>query len=122
MDVSSQALEQQLHNLKKQQIEAENTLEKLKRDQNDQAWLEEDFARVCHEERESIEFLREVWQSPNATSFGYCLEDLHEQEKNSWRKNFQAKNERLQTQTNRCQNTIYQLEDEQQSIQKELVR
>ncbi|KKD47046.1 DNA double-strand break repair Rad50 ATPase [Listeria seeligeri] len=122
MDVSSQALEQQLHNLKKQQIEAENTLEKLKRDQNDQAWLEEDFARVCHEERESIEFLREVWQSPNATSFGYYLEDLHEQEKTSWRKNFQAKNERLQTQTNRCQNTIYQLEDKQQSIQKELVR
>ncbi|MBT0175091.1 hypothetical protein [Listeria seeligeri] len=44
MDENSYQLEQQLQTLQKQQREAETTLEALKREQNDQAWLEEDFS------------------------------------------------------------------------------
>lgn len=45
MDANSYELEQQLHTLKKQQSETEDMLLMLKREQNEQEWLEEDFAR-----------------------------------------------------------------------------
>ncbi|MBC1723785.1 DNA double-strand break repair Rad50 ATPase [Listeria seeligeri] len=122
MDANSYELEQQLQALQKQQREAENTLEALKREQNDQAWLEEDFARICHEEQEAMAYLREVWQSSKATNFGHYLEDVHEQEKASWRKQFQTKEEAIQTKIATCQKTMHQLDNQQRSIQQELIQ
>ncbi|MBC1732684.1 DNA double-strand break repair Rad50 ATPase [Listeria seeligeri] len=122
MDENSYQLEQQLQTLQKQQREAETTLEALKREQNDQAWLEEDFSRICHEEQEAMAYLRDVWQSAKATSFGHYLEDVHEQEKTSWRKQFQAKEAEMQTKLASCQKTMHQLENQQRSIRKELIQ
>ncbi|WP_271001599.1 DNA double-strand break repair Rad50 ATPase [Listeria seeligeri] len=122
MDENSYQLEQQLQTLQKQQREAETTLEALKREQNDQAWLEEDFSRICHEEQEAMAYLRDVWQSAKATSFGHYLEDVHEQEKASWRKQFQAKEAEIQTKLASCQKTMHQLENQQRSIRKELIQ
>ncbi|HBJ8757531.1 TPA: DNA double-strand break repair Rad50 ATPase [Listeria monocytogenes] len=122
MDENSYNLELQLQALQKQQREAETTLEALKREQNDQAWLEEDFARICHEEQEAMAYLREVWQSAKATNFGHYLEDVHEQEKASWRKQFQAKEEAIQTKIATCQKTMHQLDNQQRSIQQELIQ
>lgn len=65
MDANSQNIEQKLHLLKQQQIEIEDNLQRLRREQNEQAWIAEDFARVHLAEQESLHFLREVWQGQN---------------------------------------------------------
>lgn len=65
MDAKSQQMETQLQLLKKEQSAAEDFLQDLQRQQNEQEWLAEDFARVHQEERESLELLREVWQGAN---------------------------------------------------------
>ncbi|WP_270996542.1 DNA double-strand break repair Rad50 ATPase, partial [Listeria seeligeri] len=83
---------------------------------------EEDFSRICHEEQEAMAYLRDVWQSAKATSFGHYLEDVHEQEKTSWRKQFQAKEAEMQTKLASCQKTMHQLENQQRSIRKELIQ
>lgn len=61
-------------------------MQDLQRQQNEQEWLAEDFARVHQEERESLELLREVWQGAESRSFGYYLADLQEEEKQKWHK------------------------------------
>lgn len=58
-------------------------MQDLQRQQNEQEWLAEDFARVHQEERESLELLREVWQGAESRSFGYYLADLQEEENRS---------------------------------------
>ncbi|MBC1742656.1 DNA double-strand break repair Rad50 ATPase [Listeria welshimeri] len=122
MDENSQNLEQQLHTLKKQQKDIEESLQKLKREQNEQAWLAEDFARVCLEQRESLGFLREVWQGDESRSFSNHLEDLHEEEKRKWHKKIQENQEKCQQKINTYQKSIYQLETKQQDLQKELLQ
>ncbi|MBM5606217.1 DNA double-strand break repair Rad50 ATPase [Listeria seeligeri] len=122
MDENSYKLEQQLQALQKQQRETEDKLLMLKREQNEQEWLEEDFARHCQLEMETMASLRELWQGDEARNFAYYLEDIHEEEKKSWRKNILSKREKQQEKINNCQKTLYQIEREQQSIQKELTR
>ncbi|MBF2664793.1 DNA double-strand break repair Rad50 ATPase [Listeria seeligeri] len=122
MDENSYELEQQLHTLQKQQRETEDKLLMLKREQNEQEWLEEDFARHCQLEMETMASLRELWQGDEARNFAYYLEDIHEEEKKSWRKNILSKREKQQEKINSCQKNLYQIEREQQSIQKELTR
>lgn len=92
----------------------------LKHEQNEWIWLEEDFERICYEERESLELMREVWQGDQARNFGYYLEDLQADEKNKWCQTFQAEEEKRQEKINTYQKNIYQLESKQQDIQKEL--
>lgn len=92
----------------------------LKHEQNERIWLEEDFERICYEERESLELMREVWQGDQARNFGYYLEDLQADEKNKWCQTFQAEEEKRQEKINTFQKNIYQLESKQQDIQKEL--
>lgn len=87
MDAKSQQMETQLQLLKKEQSAAEDFLQDLQRQQNEQEWLAEDFARVHQEERESLELLREVWQGAESRSFGYYLADLQEEENRSGIKN-----------------------------------
>ncbi len=65
-------------------------MQDLQRQQNEQEWLAEDVARVNQEERESLEFLREVWQGAESRSFGYYLADLQEEEKQVWHKKIQS--------------------------------
>lgn len=120
MDSSDEKLKQQLQTLQKQQTDAELSLDMLKREQNERIWLEEDFERICYEERESLELMREVWQGDQARNFGYYLEDLQADEKNKWRQTFQAEEEKRQEKINTYQKNIYQLESKQQDIQKEL--
>ncbi|MBC1588949.1 DNA double-strand break repair Rad50 ATPase [Listeria welshimeri] len=120
MDSSNEKLKQQLQTLQKQQTDAELSLNMLKREQNQRIWLEEDFERICYEERESLELMREVWQGDQARNFGYYLEDLQADEKNKWRQTFQAEEEKRQEKINTYQKNIYQLESKQQDIQKEL--
>ncbi|MBC1677231.1 DNA double-strand break repair Rad50 ATPase [Listeria welshimeri] len=120
MDSSNEKLKQQLQTLQKQQTDAELSLDMLKREQNERIWLEEDFERICYEERESLELMREVWQGDQARNFGYYLEDLQADEKNKWRQTFQAEEEKRQEKINTYQKNIYQLESKQQDIQKEL--
>ncbi|MBC1964941.1 DNA double-strand break repair Rad50 ATPase [Listeria welshimeri] len=120
MDSSNEKLKQQLQTLQKQQTDAELSLDMLKREQNERIWLEEDFERICYEERESLELIREVWQGDQARNFGYYLEDLQADEKNKWRQTFQAEEEKRQEKINTYQKNIYQLESKQQDIQKEL--
>ncbi|EAF5052075.1 DNA double-strand break repair Rad50 ATPase [Listeria monocytogenes] len=120
MDSSNEKLKQQLQTLQKQQTDAELSLDMLKHEQNKRTWLEEDFERICHEERESFELMREVWQGDQARNFGYFLEDLQADEKNKWRQTFQAEEEKRQEKINTYQKNIYQLESKQQDIQKEL--
>ncbi|MBC1361245.1 DNA double-strand break repair Rad50 ATPase [Listeria welshimeri] len=120
MDSSNEKLKQQLQTLQKQQTDAELSLDMLKREQNERIWLEEDFERICYEERESLELMREVWQGVQARNFGYYLEDLQADEKNKWRQTFQAEEEKRQEKINTYQKNIYQLESKQQDIQKEL--
>lgn len=92
----------------------------LKHEQNERIWLEEDFERICYEECESLELMREVWQGDQARNFGYYLEDLQADEKNKWCQTFQAEEEKRQEKINTYQKNIYQLESKQQDIQKEL--
>ncbi|MBC1368311.1 DNA double-strand break repair Rad50 ATPase [Listeria welshimeri] len=120
MDSSNEKLKQQLQTLQKQQTDAELSLDMLKREQNERIWLEEDFERICYEERESLELMREVWQGDQARNFGYYLEDHQADEKNKWRQTFQAEEEKRQEKINTYQKNIYQLESKQQDIQKEL--
>ncbi|MBC2251442.1 DNA double-strand break repair Rad50 ATPase [Listeria welshimeri] len=120
MDSSNEKLKQQLQTLQKQQTDAELSLDMLKHEQNERIWLEEDFERICYEERESLELMREVWQGDQARNFGYYLEDLQADEKNKWRQTFQAEEEKRQEKINTYQKNIYQLESKQQDIQKEL--
>ncbi|HAK0909807.1 TPA: DNA double-strand break repair Rad50 ATPase [Listeria monocytogenes] len=120
MDSNNKKLKQQLQTLQKQQKDAELSLDMLKHEQNERNWLEEDFERICYEERESLELMREVWQGDQARNFGYYLEDLQADEKNKWRQTFQAEEEKRQEKINTYQKNIYQLESKQQDIQKEL--
>ncbi|MBC2237120.1 DNA double-strand break repair Rad50 ATPase [Listeria innocua] len=120
MDSSNEKLKQQLQTLQKQQKDAELSLDMLKHEQNERIWLEEDFERICYEERETLELMREVWQGDQARNFGYYLEDLQADEKNKWRQTFQAEEEKRQEKINTYQKNIYQLESKQQDIQKEL--
>ncbi|EHW9790958.1 DNA double-strand break repair Rad50 ATPase [Listeria innocua] len=120
MDSNNEKLKQQLQTLQKQQKDAELSLDMLKHEQNERIWLEEDFERICYEERESLELMREVWQGDQARNFGYYLEDLQADEKNKWRQTFQAEEEKRQEKINTYQKNIYQLESKQQDIQKEL--
>ncbi|EAD8642354.1 DNA double-strand break repair Rad50 ATPase [Listeria monocytogenes] len=120
MDSNNEKLKQQLQTLQKQQKDAELSLDMLKHEQNERIWLEEDFERICHEERESLKLMREVWQSDQARDFGYYLEDLQADEKNKWRQTFQAEEEKRQEKINTYQKNIYQLESKQHDIQKEL--
>ncbi|UHP10623.1 DNA double-strand break repair Rad50 ATPase [Listeria marthii] len=120
MDSNNEKLKQQLRTLQKQQADAELSLDMLKREQNERIWLEEDFERICYEERESLELMREVWQGDQARNFGYYLEDLQAEEKNKWRQTIQAEEEKRQEKINTYQKNIYQLESKQQDIQKEL--
>ncbi|EHR7111944.1 DNA double-strand break repair Rad50 ATPase [Listeria monocytogenes] len=120
MDSNNEKLKQQLQTLQKQQKDAELSLDMLKHEQNERIWLEEDFERICREERESLELMREVWQGDQARNFGYYLEDLQVDEKNKWRQTFQAEEEKRQEKINTYQKNIYQLESKQQDIQKEL--
>ncbi|EAD5703607.1 DNA double-strand break repair Rad50 ATPase [Listeria innocua] len=122
MDSSNEKLKQQLQTLQKQQTDAELSLDMLKHEQNEQIWLEEDFERICYEERESLELMREVWQGDQARNFGYYLEDLQADEKNKWRQTFQAEEEKRQEKINTYQKNIYQLESKQRDIQKELFK
>ncbi|MBF2477708.1 DNA double-strand break repair Rad50 ATPase [Listeria marthii] len=120
MDSNNEKLKQQLRTLQKQQADAELSLDMLKREQNERIWLEEDFERICYEERESLELMREVWQGDQARNFGYYLEDLQAEEKNKWRQTFQVEEEKRQGKINTYQKNIYQLESKQQDIQREL--
>ncbi|EAF3529142.1 DNA double-strand break repair Rad50 ATPase [Listeria monocytogenes] len=120
MDSNNEKLKQQLQTLQKQQKDAELSLHMLKHEQNERIWLEEDFERICYEERESLELMREVWQGDQARNFGYYLEDLQADEKNKWCQTFQAEEEKRQEKINTYQKNIYQLESKQQDIQKEL--
>ncbi|TYU39517.1 DNA double-strand break repair Rad50 ATPase [Listeria monocytogenes] len=120
MDSNNEKLKQQLQNLQKQQKDAELSLDMLKHEQNERICLEEDFERICYEERESLELMREVWQGDQARNFGYYLEDLQADEKNKWRQTFQAEEEKRQEKINTYQKNIYQLESKQQDVQKEL--
>ncbi|EAC2634902.1 DNA double-strand break repair Rad50 ATPase [Listeria monocytogenes] len=120
MDSNNEKLKQQLQTLQKQQKDAELSLDMLKHEQNERIWLEEDFERICHEERESLKLMREVWQGDQARDFGYYLEDLQADEKNKWRQTFQAEEEKRQEKINTYQKNIYQLESKQHDIQKEL--
>ncbi|MBC1923439.1 DNA double-strand break repair Rad50 ATPase [Listeria innocua] len=120
MDSNNEKLKQQLQTLQKQQTDAELSLDMLRHEQNEQIWLEEDFERICYEERESLELMREVWQGNQARNFGYYLEDLQADEKNKWRQTFQAEEEKRQEKINTYQKNIYQLESKQRDIQKEL--
>ncbi|EAD5681084.1 DNA double-strand break repair Rad50 ATPase [Listeria innocua] len=122
MDSNNEKLKQQLQTLQKQQTDAELSLDMLKHEQNEQIWLEEDFERICYEERESLELMREVWQGDQARNFGYYLEDLQADEKNKWRQTFQAEEEKRQEKINTYQKNIYQLESKQRDIQKELFK
>lgn len=122
MDSSNEKIKQQLQTLQKQQTDAELSLDMLKHEQNEQIWLEEDFERICYEERESLELMREVWQGDQARNFGYYLEDLQADEKNKWRQTFQAEEEKRQEKINTYQKNIYQLESKQRDIQKELFK
>ncbi|TYV60187.1 DNA double-strand break repair Rad50 ATPase [Listeria monocytogenes] len=120
MDAKSQQAEAQLQLLKKEQSAAEDFLQDLQRQQNEQEWLAEDVARVNQEERESLEFLREVWQGAESRSFGYYLADLQEEEKQVWHKKIQANQEECQQKITDCRKSIYQLENQQQGLRKEL--
>ncbi|AVV05535.1 DNA double-strand break repair Rad50 ATPase [Listeria monocytogenes] len=120
MDAKSQQAEAQLQLLKKEQSAAEDFLQDLQRQQNEQEWLAEDVARVNQEERESLEFLREVWQGAESRSFGYYLADLQEEEKQKWHKKIQANEEECQQKITACRKSIYQLENQQQGLRKEL--
>ncbi|EHC5237538.1 DNA double-strand break repair Rad50 ATPase [Listeria monocytogenes serotype 1/2a] len=120
MDSNNEKLKQQLQTLQKQQKDAELSLDMLKHEQNERIWLEEDFERICHEERESLKLMREVWQGDQARDFGYYLEDLQADEKNKWRQTFQAEEEKRQEKINTYQKNIYQFESKQHDIQKEL--
>lgn len=120
MDSNNEKLKQQLQTLQKQQKDAELSLYMLKHEQNERIWLEEDFERICYEERESLELMREVWQGDQARNFGYYLEDHQADEKNKWCQTFQAEEEKRQEKINTYQKNIYQLESKQQDIQKEL--
>ncbi|MBC2131264.1 DNA double-strand break repair Rad50 ATPase [Listeria innocua] len=120
MDSNNEKLKQQLQTLQKQQKDAELSLDMLKHEQNERIWLEEDFERICYEERESLELMREVWQGDQAHNFGYYLEDLQVDEQNKWRQTFQAEEEKRQEKINTYQKNIYQLESKQRDIQKEL--
>lgn len=120
MDSNNEKLKQQLQTLQKQQKDAELSLYMLKHEQNERIWLEEDFERICYEERESLELMREVWQGDQARNFGYYLEDLQADEKNKWCQTFQAEEEKRQEKISTYQKNIYQLESKQQDIQKEL--
>ncbi|EAG0756214.1 DNA double-strand break repair Rad50 ATPase [Listeria monocytogenes] len=122
MDSNNEKLKQQLQTLQKQQKDAELSLYMLKHEQNERIWLEEDFERICREERESLELMRVVWQGDQARNFGYYLEDLQADEKNKWRQTFQAEEEKRQEKINTYQKNIYQLESKQQDIQKELFK
>ncbi|HBM4073731.1 TPA: DNA double-strand break repair Rad50 ATPase [Listeria innocua] len=122
MDSNNEKLKQQLQTLQKQQTDAELSLDMLKHEQNQWIWLEEDFERICYEERESLELMREVWQGDQARNFGYYLEDLQADEKNKWRQTFQAEEEKRQEKINTYQKNIYQLESKQRDIQKELFK
>ncbi|MBC1345213.1 DNA double-strand break repair Rad50 ATPase [Listeria welshimeri] len=119
MDTNSQLIEQQLHTLKKQQKELEEALLQLKREQDEQAWLAEDFARVCLEEQESLALLRTVWQGEAARSFSYYLEALHEEEKQRWRKKIQENQAACEQKRQTYQQSIYQLETKQRALHKE---
>ncbi|EMD5274344.1 DNA double-strand break repair Rad50 ATPase [Listeria monocytogenes] len=120
MDAKSQQVEAQLQLLKKEQAAAEDFLQDLQRQQNEQEWLAEDVARVNQEERESLEFLREVWQGAESRSFGYYLADLQGEEKQKWHKKIQANEEECQQKITACRKSIYQLENQQQGLRKEL--
>ncbi|EAC4706088.1 DNA double-strand break repair Rad50 ATPase [Listeria monocytogenes] len=120
MDAKSQQAEAQLQLLKKEQSAAEDFLQDLQRQQNEEEWLAEDVARVHQEERESLELLREVWQGAESRSFGYYLADLQEEEKQKWRKKIQANEEECQQKITACRKSIYQLENQQQGLRKEL--
>ncbi|EAD8202848.1 DNA double-strand break repair Rad50 ATPase [Listeria monocytogenes] len=120
MDSNNEKLKQQLETLQKQQADAELSLDMLKCEQNERIWLEEDFERICYEERESLELMREVWQGDQARNFGYYLEELQADEKNKWRQTIQVEEEKRQGKINTYQKNIYQLESKQQDIQKEL--
>ncbi|MBC2061887.1 DNA double-strand break repair Rad50 ATPase [Listeria marthii] len=120
MDAKSQQAEAQLQLLKKEQSAAEDFLQDLQRQQNEQEWLAEDVARVNQEERESLELLREVWQGAESRSFGYYLADLQEEEKQMWHKKIQANEEECQQKITACRKSIYQLENQQQGLRKEL--
>ncbi|MPR49190.1 DNA double-strand break repair Rad50 ATPase, partial [Listeria monocytogenes] len=113
MDSSNEKLKQQLQTLQKQKTDAELSLDMLKHEQNERIWLEEDFERICYEERESLELMREVWQGDQARNFGYYLEDLQVDEQNKWRQTFQAEEGKRQEKINTYQKNIYQLESKQ---------
>lgn len=120
MDAKSQQAEAQLQLLKKEQSAPEDFLQDLQRQQNEEEWLAEDVARVHQEERESLELLREVWQGAESRSFGYYLADLQEEEKQKWHKKIQANEEECQQKITACRKSIYQLENQQQGLRKEL--
>lgn len=120
MDAKSQQAEAQLQLLKKEQSHDRRFLQDLQRQQNEEEWLAEDVARVHQEERESLELLREVWQGAESRSFGYYLADLQEEEKQKWHKKIQANEEECQQKITACRKSIYQLENQQQGLRKEL--
>ncbi|MBC1978042.1 DNA double-strand break repair Rad50 ATPase [Listeria marthii] len=122
MDANSQNIEQKIHLLKQQQKEIEDNLQRLRREQNEQVWLVEDVARVHVEERESLHFLQEVWQGAESRSFGYFLEDVQDKEQQIWHKKIQANQEECQQKITASQKSIYQLETQQQDLQKELLQ
>ncbi|EAC6173230.1 DNA double-strand break repair Rad50 ATPase [Listeria monocytogenes] len=122
MDANSKKIEQKLHIVKKQQEEIEDSLQRLRREQNEQAWLAEDVAHVHQEERESLALLREVWQGAESRSFGYYLEDIQEKEQQMWHKKIQANQEECQQKITTSQKSMYQLETQQQDLQKELLQ
>ncbi|EIL7051843.1 TPA: DNA double-strand break repair Rad50 ATPase [Listeria monocytogenes] len=122
MDTNSQNIEQEIHLLKQQRKELEDNLQRLRQGQNEQAWLAEDFACVHLEEQESLHFLREVWQGAESRSFGYYLEDIQEKEQQKWHKKIQANQEEYLQKITACRKNIYQLENQQQDLQKELLQ
>lgn len=65
MDAKSQQMETQLQLLKKEQSAAEDFLQDLQRQQNEQEWLAEDFARVHQEERSRWSFCAKFGKAQN---------------------------------------------------------
>ncbi|WP_099225420.1 hypothetical protein [Listeria costaricensis] len=120
MDRNAHQIEQALLTNRREQNQAKEELEQIRREQNEQEWLEVDFKQMQQEEQALMELLRDGWQGGTATGFHYYLEDVQEEEHREWRKAIREKEETLNQQVDRARNKLYDLEDQQRKLQKEI--
>ncbi|CAM4200879.1 hypothetical protein HCJ57_02970 [Listeria booriae] len=121
MDQKMEALHQQLQKMRREKEVQEDALYVIRQKQ---VRLESVESELFHMEREKSNLVaqaHEVWQGNHGRSVAHEAEDIAHQNWRQLRRTVEDSREALQQEQKRLQNNVYQLEEEQKRIHKELL-